>query len=263
MSVREPRDTEELEASPPAPGEMTILEHLIELRNRVMVAAIAVVVTTIVTIFFADRIIDFLAEPAKESLDEEEFRLIYTRPFGFVSSYFRVGLLGGVTLSMPILVYEILMYISPALTPSEKRWVFPTVLAAAAMFLAGASFAYFVIMPPAMNFLLTFGEGTAEPFLEIGPYIDFVTRLLLAVGLSFETPIVIMYLARIGLVSAGKLLSWWRYAIVLAFVVAAVITPTIDPVTQSLVAGPIIILYGLGIVLARIFGKTREPAPIA
>ncbi len=260
MTVRDSHPAGEAAEHPPARGEMTILEHLIELRNRVVVAAIAVVITTIITIFFAERIIDFLVQPAKDSLDDEEFRLIYTKPFGYVSSYFRVGMLGGVTLSMPVIVYEVLMFISPALTASEKRWVFPTVLGAVAMFLGGVSFAYWVILPPAMNFLLTFGEGTAEPFLEIGPYIDFVTRLLLAVGLSFETPIVIMYLSRIGLVSAGQLLGWWRYAIVLAFVAAALITPTIDPVTQILVAGPIIILYGLGIVLARMFGRRRAPA---
>ncbi|HWO94243.1 MAG TPA: twin-arginine translocase subunit TatC [Dehalococcoidia bacterium] len=237
---------------------MTILEHLIELRNRVVVSAVAVVICTVITLVFAERIIDFLLEPAKESIDEEDFTLIFTKPFGYVGSYFRVGLTGGVALAMPILVYEALMYVSPALTKEEKRWVFPTVLGAAAAFLGGAAFAYYIVMPPSMDFLLNFGEGTAEPFLEIGPYIDFVTRLLLAVGLSFETPLIIMFLARIGLVSARKLLGWWRYAIVLAFVVSAVITPTIDPVTQLFVAGPIIVLYGLGIVLAAIFGRTRE-----
>ena len=166
-----------------------------------------------------------------------------------------MGLLGGITLSMPIIVYEVLMYLTPALTPQEKRWIIPTVLGAALSFLLGCAFAYYIALPPAMRFLLTFGEGTAEPFIEIGSYIDFVTRMIAGVGATFETPLIIMFLARIGVVNYRKLIGWWRYAIVLAFVVSAVITPTIDPVTQSLVAGPIILLYAVGIVLARIFGR--------
>ena len=256
MSVREAETAKSEEPDVrPQPGEMTILEHLIELRNRVMIAAAAVLVTTLFTLIFAERIIEFLLEPARSGISEQQFHLIYTKPFGYVGSYFRVGLLGGFTLSMPVVVYEALMYISPALTKEEKRWIFPTVLGAAAAFLAGCAFAYYVVLPPAMGFLLTFGQGTAEPFLEIGPYVDFVTRMIGAIGLSFETPLIIMFLARIGLVSSRRLLGWWRYAIVLAFVVSAIITPTIDPVTQSLVAGPIIILYALGIVLAQLFGR--------
>ncbi len=255
MSVRETAPAEDSKIR--TGGEMTILEHLIEIRNRVIISSVAIFVTTLLTIFFAERIIDFLVEPARDSIDDEDFRLIYTRPFGYVGSYFRVGLLGGITLSMPVVVYQLIMFISPALTKEEKRWVYPTVAGAALSFLGGAAFAYYIVLPPAMNFLLTFGEGTAEPLLEVGPYIDFTTRMIAAIGLSFETPLIIMFLARIGLISAAKLVSWWRYAIVLAFVVAAIITPTIDPVTQGLVAGPIIVLYGIGIVLARIFGRER------
>jgi sec-independent protein translocase protein TatC len=102
-----------------------------------------------------------------------------------------------------------------------------------------------------MDFLLNFGGGEiAEPNIRIGSYVDFVTRLLFWTGVSFQTPLIVMYLSRFGIVSAGQLLRWWRFAVVIAFVVAAIVTPTIDPVTQSLVAGPIIVLYFLGIVLA-------------
>lgn len=262
MSAQE-ATAEQIEPGP-QPGEMTILDHLIELRNRVVVASVAILVSTILTTIFAERLIDFLVEPAREGINEEDFNLIYTKPFGYVGSYFRVGLLGGFTLAMPIVVYEALMYVSPALTREEKRWVFPTVVGAALSFLAGAAFAYYVVLPPSLNFLLTFGEGTAEPLLEIGPYIDFVTRMIAAIGLSFETPLIIMFLARIGLVSAGKLLGWWRYAVVLSFVAGAIITPTIDPVTMTLVSVPIIVLYGIGIVLARLFGrKTPRSATTA
>ncbi len=256
MSIPDPAFSEDTPAGAGrASGEMTLLGHLRELRDRVVITSVAILITTLLTIVFAERLIDFLAEPARAHVSEDEFRLIFTKPFGYVGAYFRVGLLGGITLSMPIIVYEVLMYLTPALTPQEKRWIIPTVLGAALSFLLGCAFAYYIALPPAMRFLLTFGEGTAEPFIEIGSYIDFVTRMIAGVGATFETPLIIMFLARIGVVNYRKLIGWWRYAIVLAFVVSAVITPTIDPVTQSLVAGPIILLYAVGIVLARIFGR--------
>ncbi|MSQ61385.1 MAG: twin-arginine translocase subunit TatC [Dehalococcoidia bacterium] len=259
MSIQEPAFPEDNPAGASrAAGEMTLLEHLRELRDRLVITSAAILITTVLTIVFAERLIDFLAEPAKSHVSEDQFRLIYTKPFGYVGAYFRVGLLGGITLSMPIIVYEVLMYLTPALTPQEKRWIVPTVVGAALSFVAGCAFAYYVALPPAMQFLLTFGQGTAEPYIEIGSYIDFVTRMIAGVGATFETPLIIMFLARIGIVNYRKLIGWWRYAIVLAFVASAVITPTIDPVTQSLVAGPIILLYAIGIVLARLFGR-RTP----
>jgi sec-independent protein translocase protein TatC len=125
------------------------------------------------------------------------------------------------------------------------------VLGTFVLFLGGVAFAYYIALPPAMDFLLNFGGGEiAEPNIRIGSYVDFVTRLLFWTGVSFQTPLIVMYLSRFGIVSAGQLLRWWRFAVVIAFVVAAIVTPTIDPVTQSLVAGPIIVLYFLGIVLA-------------
>jgi sec-independent protein translocase protein TatC len=114
----------------------------------------------------------------------------------------------------------------------------------------GVAFAYYVALPPALNFLLNFNDDLAEPAIRIGAYIDFVTRLMLWTGVSFETPIVIMFLAKFRIVSWRQLLQWWRLAIVGAFLIAAIVTPTIDPVTQAFVAGPIIVLYFVGIVLA-------------
>ena len=255
MSAQDPAPPPNNPGAGPQTGEMPLLEHMREFRDRLVITAGVILVTTLLTIVFAERLIDFLAAPARSHVSEEQFRLIYTKPFGYIGAYFRVGLLGGITLSMPVIVYEVLMYLTPALSPQEKRWTIPTVLGVALSFVLGCAFAYYVVLPPAMYFLLTFGEGTAEPYIEIGAYIDFVTRMIGGIGFTFETPLIIMFLARMGIVSSKKLIGWWRYAIVLAFVTSAVITPTIDPVTQSLVAGPIIALYAVGIVLARIFGR--------
>ena len=138
------------------------------------------------------------------------------------------------------------------------RSAFETTIGASISFLGGLAFAYWVVLPLTLSCLLTFGAEFAEPDLRIGSYINFVTRLMLVLGVVFETPLVVMGLAKLGVVTSRKLLGWWRYAIVGAFVLAAIVTPSIDPVTQGIVAGPIIVLYFTGILLA----KLVEGSPI-
>jgi sec-independent protein translocase protein TatC len=159
---------------------------------------------------------------------------------------------------MPVIVYQILRFVSPALRGNERKWLYGTAIGATFLFLLGVAFAYYVALPPALDFLLNFNTDLAEPNIRIGAYIDFVTRLLFWTGVSFETPLIVMYLARFGIVRAGQLMRWWRQAIVASVAVAAVVTPTIDPVTQSLVAGPIIVLYFIGVILA-FFVQPRRP----
>ena len=132
----------------------------------------------------------------------------------------------------------------------KRRWLWVTALGAGLFFVGGVAFAYYIALPPALDFLLNFETDVAKPSIRVGAYIDFVTRLLFWSGVSFETPIVIAFLARFRIVTWRQLLQWWRLALVGSFVVAAVITPSIDPVTQTLVAGPIIVLYVIGMILA-------------
>ncbi len=264
MSTRPPT-TEEQAQEPSEPQEepnsgryMTILEHLQELRYRLLVAGAGVVVATGVSFYFAKRMLDFLLEPARER--SSEFEAIFTEPMEGTIAYFRIALMAGIAFAMPIIIYEVLMFVTPALTRQEKRWVYFVVFAASLAFVAGVAFAYYIELPPALGFLLNFPEDFAKPQIKIGSYVDFVTRLLLWTGVVFETPLVVMGLARLGVVNSRQLISFWRYAIILAFVVAAIVTPSIDPVTQSLVAGPIIVLYGVGIVLAFIVEPRRGRA---
>lgn len=247
----------------PAPGEerdeklLTIFEHLAELRYRVMMSAIAVVIGLVVSAVFADDFIDWLKEPAEEK--HPGLQLQFIEPFENFVTYFRVSLLGGLVVGMPMIVYHALRFVTPALHPSERKWLYVTVIGATGLFLGGVAFAYFIALPPALDFLLNFNNDLAEPNIRIGSYVDFVTRLLFWTGVSFQTPLIVMYLARFGIVRASQLLAWWRLAIVGAFIVSAIVTPTIDPITQSLVAGPIIVLYFLGIVLAVIVQPRRSP----
>jgi sec-independent protein translocase protein TatC len=253
-------------AAPPPPqtpeeeaGEkyLTLFEHLAELRHRVMMSAIGVVIGLVISAFFAADFIEFLKEPAEEK--HPGLQLQFIEPFENFVTYFRVSLLGGLVLGMPMIVFQILRFLAPGLRPTERKWLYGTVVGATGLFLAGVAFAYYVALPPALDFLLNFNNDIAQPNIRVGSYVDFVTRLLFWTGVSFETPIIVMFLARFGVVRAGQLVAWWRLAIVGAFLVAAIVTPTIDPVTQSLVAGPIIVLYFVGIVLALIV-QPRRPA---
>jgi sec-independent protein translocase protein TatC len=232
---------------------LTLVEHLHELRYRVMVSAGAVVLGLAISTYFGDELIKILKEPA-ESKQNVDLSLQFIEPFELFATYFRVALLGGLVIAMPVIVYQTLAFVTPGLKPNERWWLRGTVVGASGLFLGGVLFSYFFALPPALDFLLDppFGEDLAEPNIRISSYIDFVTRLLFWSGVSFETPLVVMFLARFRIVSAGQLLRWWRYALVAAFVIAAVVTPTWDPITQTVVAGPIIVLYFLGIGLALI-----------
>lgn len=247
----------------PTPGEepderlLTIFEHLAELRYRVMMSAIAVVIGLVISAIFADDFIGWLKEPAEQK--HPGLQLQFIEPFENFVTYFRVSLLGGLILGMPVILYQGLRFVTPALHPGERKWLYGTVVGATGLFLGGVAFAFFIALPPALDFLLNFNNDLAEPNIRIGSYVDFVTRLLFWTGVSFETPIIVMYLARFGIVRASQLLAWWRLAVVGAFVIAAIVTPTIDPVTQSLVAGPIIVLYFLGIGLAVFVQPRRSP----
>ncbi|PKN81855.1 MAG: twin-arginine translocase subunit TatC [Chloroflexi bacterium HGW-Chloroflexi-9] len=233
-----------------AGGEMTLMEHLMELRRRVTWVAVSVILG--MSIFFVPpigfRVIELLLEPARRSVPD--FRPQYIEPLENIVVYFRVALLGGISVAMPMILIQVLGFVTPALTSREKKWIFPIVIGATLSFAAGLAFAFFFVLPFTLDFLLTFGESFAEADWRIGNYIDFVTRMLLVLGLVFQTPLLVMGLAKFRVVTARQLLKWWRFAIVGAFIIAAVVTPTIDPVTQSMVGGPIIILYFLGIGLA-------------
>jgi sec-independent protein translocase protein TatC len=231
-------------------GEMTLLDHLQELRSRVTWASGAVLVG--MAIFFVPPIgfatIEFLLEPAREQSPTFEAQAI--TPLENLVTYFRVALMGGIALGMPMLVYQTLRFVTPALTPQEKRWIYPLVITATLAFVGGMAFAYFIVLPPAYKFLFEFGSSFATPTPTITSYMDLTLRLIVILGLVFELPIFIMGLARLRVVHWRKLLGWWRFAIIGAFVVSAIATPTIDPITQSLIAGPMVILYFLGIGLA-------------
>ena len=238
-----------------------ILSHLKELRQRLIRSVIAVLVATIITFFFAPQIFEILKQPAGD------INLIFIEMTEMIGIYMKVSLAGGIMLTMPYLIYHVIMFVSPALTRKEKRYVYFILPWIALMFAGGVAFAYFILIPPATKFLLSFGADIASPEIRIGNYISLVTRLLLAIGLVFELPVVTTFLARLGVLTSKWLASKRRIAIIFAFVVAAIITPTFDPVNQTLVAAPLIVLYEMSIWLAKLVQRkqprveTSAPSP--
>ena len=191
------------------------------------------------------------------SKSEENFRLASFSPTDRISAIFKIAIYGGLLLALPIIIYEVIAFIVPGLTTSEKRVLVVGVLGSAFFMLAGMAFAYYIVLPRALDFLLGVAAENVENVTGIHEYISFVTRIILWVGIAYQLPMVLALAGRLGLVTAGQLLRFWRYAIVLVFILAAVATPTPDPLTQSVVAVPLLGLYFLGVLFAKVLYTPR------
>ncbi|MBI2940910.1 MAG: twin-arginine translocase subunit TatC [Chloroflexi bacterium] len=227
-------------------GEMTLLEHLEELRSRIVKMAIAVVVGTVIALIITPLVFEVIQQPLPAGK-----RLVAIEMTESFVSFFKVAIFTGVALALPVLVYQVFRFVAPGLTRREKHYLFMMLPFVTMFFLFGLLFGYFVLLPSAVGFLLNFGGEFAEPFIRISNYITFVTTILFWMGIVFETPLLMFMLAKLHIVSARRLASFRKYALLVIFVVAAVITPTPDPLNQTLVAVPMYILYEVGILLAR------------
>jgi sec-independent protein translocase protein TatC len=225
---------------------LTIMEHLDELRTRLIVSVVALIVTTGLSLIFTGRFMEILLVPSGG------IKPVFLRPTEMFLTYFEVALIGGAALAMPVIVYQLISFVVPGLKPGEKKYLFFVVPAATFLFILGLAFAYFVLLPFALKYLLTFGGDIASAMISIGEYISFVTTLLLWMGILFEMPLVIVFLAKLGVVTYKQLRGYWKYALVGAFLIAAIITPTPDPFNQTLVAVPLYLLYEVGVLFARL-----------
>mgnify|MGYP002863374223 CR=1 FL=1 len=239
--------------------KLTVNEHLLELRKRLIVCTMTVVIFTIVAFVFHPFIFKLLMGPAQGFESLLENKLVFTQVTEMIGITMKVSIMGGLALSTPVLIYQAVTFVSPGLTRREKKYLFALLPGAALSFILGSAFGYFVLLPPALNFLMTFGSDIATPMIRVGNYINLVLSLLFWLGISFQTPLVMFFLSKIGVVTPRTLSKQRRIAIVVAFILGAVITPTFDPVNQSLVAIPIILLYEFGILLAKVarIGKTE------
>jgi sec-independent protein translocase protein TatC len=230
--------------------QMTIVEHLEELRTRLTKALIAVAVTTALSFTFTTQIMRVLIAPAG-------IKPVFLRPTEMFITYFRVALLTGVLLAMPVLVYQTVQFIWPGLKGGERSSVRLIVPGATFSFVAGVMFTYFVILPFALRYLVSFGGDLVEAKWAIGEYISFVTTLLFWSGVVFETPLVMFFLARLRVITPQFLSKNRKFAIVIIAIVSAVITPTPDPFNMGLVMIPLLLMYELSILLAKLAYRSR------
>jgi sec-independent protein translocase protein TatC len=243
-------DREEAGAVTSIEGEgpvMGFLEHLDELRTRLIRSALALAITTTLSVVFTGQVLRYLLTPYGM---EEKLQIL--GPTESVVVYFRVALLSGAIIAIPYITWQLFGFILPGLTRQEKRWVLLALPGTTFFFLLGVAFAWFIMTPAALKFLAEFQSEVFVVEWTADAYIAFVTALLFWIGVAFETPLIFFVLARLGLVGPRALIRSWRIAVVATAVLAAIITPTIDPFNMALVMGPLLALYALSILLAAI-----------
>lgn len=231
--------------------------HLSELRKRLSVSLVAIFVMFIFCFAFWQPILAWMIAPLKSVLPEGS-NVIFT---GVQEPFFtamKVAFFAGFILSLPIIFWQFWLFVAPGLYDNEKKLVVPFVLAATMMFLIGASFCYYVVVPLAFEFLVAFGSALFTALPSIGEYVGFFTKFLVGFGLSFEMPVVIFFFAKLGLITDQTLKEFFRYAIVIIFTVAGILTPP-DVLSQFLMAGPLFILYGVSIIVAKIVNPYIPP----
>lgn len=239
--------------SPPPPqdtqGEMSLLEHLEELRRRLVICLVAVVIATVISFIFVDQLMALLLQ-LLERVPGVTVQAIEI-PEKFTTSM-RLALTSGIALAMPVIVHQLWRFLRPGLYPNERRYILLGLPLVTIFFVGGVLFSYYLALPPALGFLLGFGneEIVTQPRLQT--YLSFVSTLMFWSGVSFETPILLFFLAKVGVVDSQKLSRWRKYAFLVIALLAAVITPTPDPLNMMIVAVPLYLLYEFGVLLSRL-----------
>lgn len=232
--------------------EMSFLDHLEELRWRLIYAAIGVVIGAIVAWIFIDPLVDvILLKPARDAGAE----LQNLRPFGQLFLFVQVAIIIGVVVSLPNLFYQLWKFISPALKKNERKYILSIVIFSSLCFLAGIAFAYFVMLPLAMKFAAQFGTEAIKNEFAIDEYMSIIISVMLAAGCVFELPMVSFFLSKLGILTPAFMKKYRRHAIVIILVLAAVLTPGADPVSQVILAVPLVLLYELSIFISKISVK--------
>jgi sec-independent protein translocase protein TatC len=229
--------------------EMSLFDHLEELRQRIFYSLIAIVICVIACFAFVKPIVQLLEVPAQGV----KFLQLAPGEYFFVS--IKVAGYTGLVLSAPFLLYHIIAFVTPGLTRKEKRFLAPIVLGSSILFLGGLAFSYIALIPAALNFFITYGADVVEQAWSIDRYFEFVLLLMFSTGLAFQIPVIQALLGFLGIVSSEKMLSGWKYVLLGAAILGAVITPSTDPLTQSLLGGAVLALYFGGVGIVKLLGK--------
>ena len=216
-------------------GSMSLIDHLGELRGRIIVALVAMIIGTVVSYYYVDDIIQILIAPAG--------KLYYTKPTEAFFTYMKISIISGLIVSSPVWFYQIWAFIIPALSKGEKKVTFLIVPSAISLFIIGVLFSYYLVLPTAIEFFIGFGTDGLQPLFSIGQYIDFVVGFIIPFGITFELPLIIAALGALGILSSQRVRKFRKIFILLAFIVGGAISPTPDMLSQTMIAGPMVLLY--------------------
>jgi sec-independent protein translocase protein TatC len=237
-------------------AKMSFLDHLEELRRRIIRMLIYVAVGFLACWFFHEEIYRFIAAPIQPYLSESG-RLVFTKPTEAFTLYVKVSIIAAIFIVAPLLIYQVWMFIAPGLYRRERRFAAPFVFFSLLLFYAGGAFAYWIVLPPAYKFLLGIGEAFTA-MIKIDEYFDLTSTIILGFGLIFEMPVVIAFLSMFGLVTPRFLWKNFKFAVLIIFIIAAVISPTPDVVTQCIYAAPMVLLYLISILVSLFFKRRRD-----
>lgn len=256
-----PDDWNEVEES--SGGRMSFLEHLEELRRRIIYSLVALLAGFLVSFIFIRRIFDFVMRPLYALLPSDgplANTLVYSEPTEAFILYLKMALVAGIMLSSPVILYQVWAFVAPGLYAREKKFAIPFIGLGSIFFVLGALFSHYVLFPWTWQFLASFSTDYLSFLPRIEPVFSLYTKMLLGMGIVFQMPTLVFFLARVGVVSARFLVRKFKYAVLVIFVVAALITPTGDPLTQALFAAPMLVLYGISIVIAWLVGRRPKAA---
>lgn len=235
--------------------KMPLTQHLEELRSRLLYCVLAVGVSFIICYIFSGRLFEILMQPWIDAMPPGvSVKLIYTAPHEAFFTYMKVAFIGGVILSIPVILWQIWRFIAPGLYQNEKRYMLPVIFFSSFCFIGGALFGYFIVFPAGFKFFASFATDYITPMVRTSEYLSFTNKILLGFGVVFELPVFAFFLAKLGLIDHQFLKRKRKIAIVLAFVVAAVLSPSPDVMSQLLMAGPLLVLYELSIWIVYFFG---------
>jgi sec-independent protein translocase protein TatC len=250
-------DWDDPELEPGGAGKMSFLDHLDELRRRIVYSVVAVFAGFVFAFFFVEDIFNFVMAPMQALLTDGQL-LIYTEPTeGFILRI-KLAAMGGLLLALPVVASQLWLFIAPGLYSHEKRYAIPFVVLSTVCFISGVAFSHVVVFPLTWAFFASFTSDIVTFQPRIAPAFSIYLRLLLAFGFVFQMPVLVLFLARMGVLTARFMIRHFKYAVLIIFIISAVATPGGEVVTQIAMAGPLTILYGLSIILAWIFGKKRR-----
>ncbi len=237
-------------------SKMSFFQHLEELRSHLLKATLAVMLGFVACIYFGERLFNFLAAPLLEQLPKDS-TVVFTGLQDPFFMYLKISFIAGIFLTFPYILYQVWKFVAPGLYSKEKRLGLPFVVTGTALFYVGAGFAYFVVFPVVFNFFLSFQTTALKPMISIKEYVSLIMKFMLAFGAVFETPIIIVFLGLLGIVSSDLLKRSRRYFIVIAFILGAVLSPP-DPASQILLGIPLLVLYEASIHILVVIEKRRK-----